>query len=52
MAVGYWSDRNQLGDATGRGATVFEPAMGEDQRRALYAGWKRAVERSMGWQVE
>ena len=52
MAVGYWSDRNQLGDATGRGATVFEPAMGEEQRRALYAGWKRAVERSMGWQVE
>jgi glycerol kinase len=52
MAVGYWSDRNQLGDATGRGATVFEPAMGEEQRRALYAGWKRAVERSMGWHVE
>jgi glycerol kinase len=52
MAVGYWSDRNQLRDATGRGATVFEPAMGEDRRRALYAGWKRAVERSMGWQVE
>ena len=52
MAVGYWSDRTQLGNATGKGATVFEPAMEVDRRQALYAGWKRAVERSMGWQVE
>jgi glycerol kinase len=52
IAVGYWSDRAQLADAVGKGATVFEPSMGADRRAALYAGWKRAVERSMGWEGE
>lgn len=27
----------------------FEPDMKHDQREMLYAGWKRAVERSRGW---
>ncbi len=27
----------------------FEPRMTADQRESLYAGWKRAVERSKGW---
>ena len=52
LAVGYWSDRAQLEDAAVKGATVFEPAMEADRRAALYAGWKRAVERSMGWEGE
>jgi glycerol kinase len=52
IAVGYWSDRTQLEDSAGRGATVFEPEMGADRRDALYAGWKRAVERSLGWEGE
>jgi glycerol kinase len=52
IAVGYWSDRAQLADAAGEGATVFEPAMGADRRDALYTGWKRAVERAMGWEGE
>jgi glycerol kinase len=52
IAVGYWSDRAQLEDAVGEGASVFEPAMGADRRDALYTGWKRAVERAMGWEGE
>jgi glycerol kinase len=48
LAVGYWRDRAALGAATGEGRR-FEPAMGADRREALYAGWKRAVERSRGW---
>lgn len=50
IAVGYWSDRDQLEDVAGKDATVFEPSMGADRRDALYSGWERAVERSMGWE--
>lgn len=32
------------------GITTFEPAMEEGRREALYAGWKRAVERSLAWE--
>jgi glycerol kinase len=52
LAVGFWSDRAQLEDAAGKGATVFEPGMEADRREALLTGWKRAVERSMGWEGE
>ncbi len=27
----------------------YEPAMSDDQRQTLLAGWRRAVERSLGW---
>jgi len=30
----------------------YEPAMGDDQRQALLAGWHRAVERARGWAEE
>ncbi len=49
LAVGFWSDRSALQSVTAEGATVFEPTMGADRREALYAGWKRAVERSREW---
>ncbi len=52
LAVGYWSDRAQLADVTGKGANVFEPSMPADRRTALYEEWKRAVERSKGWEAE
>ncbi|MCP4036823.1 MAG: glycerol kinase GlpK [bacterium] len=48
LAVGFWSDRAQLDEAAGR-RTTFAPALGVDAREALYAGWKRAVERSRDW---
>jgi len=48
LAVGYWEDRQALEAATAAGR-VFEPTLGADAREALYAGWKRAVERSRAW---
>jgi len=51
LGTGFWASREDLEHATG-GGTVFEPRMGEDQREGLYAGWKRAVERSRGWAEE
>ncbi len=49
LAVGFWSDRSELASVTAEGARTFEPQMGADQRESLYAGWKRAVERSRNW---
>ena len=48
LATGFWSDR---GEAVGTAdLTVFEPRMDSDRREALYAGWKRAVERAADWE--
>ena len=48
IAVGFW---NEVGDLAGAGGEVteFEPALPAERREALYADWKRAVERSRGW---
>jgi glycerol kinase len=49
LAVGFWRDRSALAAATGQGAVRFEPRMPKERREELYAGWKRAVERSRNW---
>jgi len=49
LAVGFWRDRNELTSVTAHGATHFEPLADARHRDALYAGWKRAVERSRDW---
>ncbi|HEM47194.1 MAG TPA: glycerol kinase, partial [Alphaproteobacteria bacterium] len=48
LAVGFWRDRSDLLQAKGA-STRFEPRLGAGEREALYAGWKRAVERARGW---
>jgi glycerol kinase len=48
LAVGFWRDTAGIG-AVDAGCTVFDPSLIEDRREALYAGWKRAVERSRDW---
>ena len=48
LGVGFWKSREEIA-AQWQVARVFEPNMGEDQRETLYAGWKRAVKRSLGW---
>ena len=51
LGVAFWRDPSEIG--TGAGArTVFEPSLSADRRESLYAGWKRAVERSRGWALE
>ena len=48
LGVGFWSDRAEL-SALAEAAKRFEPGANRSQRDALYAGWKRAVERSRNW---
>jgi glycerol kinase len=48
LAVGFWRDTAEI-EAGDAGRTVFDPSLTEDRREALYAGWKRAVERSRDW---
>jgi glycerol kinase len=47
LGVGFWRDRSELSSALGAGATRFEPQMSADRRETLYAGWQRAVERTL-----
>jgi glycerol kinase len=49
LAVGFWRSRGELVAATDPGSVRFEPRMTADRREALYAGWKRAVERARAW---
>jgi glycerol kinase len=47
LGVGFWSRPEEVPSA---GALrVFEPRLPAERREALYAGWKRAVERARGW---
>ncbi len=48
LAVGFWTSRDEIENIR-EVAKVFEPQMPKDQRDKLYAGWKRAVERSKAW---
>ena len=50
LGVGLFADRAELESLAGEGATRFEPQLAPDRRDALYAGWKRAVERARGWE--
>ena len=49
IAVGFWSGEQEVAEQWAIDRT-FEPQMSEDQRNSLYAGWKRAVERSRNWE--
>ncbi len=51
LAVGFWKKRSELDRARGESRS-FEPSLAEDERQALYHGWKRAVERSRDWAEE
>jgi glycerol kinase len=47
IATGCWS-AGQLGEMWREGA-CYAPRMGEEEREALLADWRRAVKRSRGW---
>ena len=42
LAVGYWKDLDEIKQLNQAGQ-IFEPAMSEARRAALYKGWKKAV---------
>jgi glycerol kinase len=49
LATGFWKD---TGDVTSNWAIDrrFEPRMDEQKREKLYAGWKKAVQRTLDWE--
>ena len=49
LATGFWSSEHEVAEHWAIDRT-FEPSMSADEREKLYAGWKRAVERSMHWE--
>jgi len=49
LAVGFWANAQEVAEQWSIDRT-FEPQMSSDQRNSLYAGWKRAVERSLNWE--
>ena len=51
LATGVFADRDEL-QRTRRTGRRFEPAMGADQRDALYARWREAVARSRDWATD
>jgi glycerol kinase len=48
LAVGFWDDVEALRDNWGIDKT-FEPQMEAARRAKLYAGWKKAVKRTLDW---
>jgi glycerol kinase len=48
LAVGFWQDEAEL-TALWRAERRFEPALVDDRRAALFARWRRAVERTLNW---
>jgi glycerol kinase len=48
VARGFFRDVDQIREQW-REKRLWRPAMDETMREALYEGWKRAVERSIGW---
>jgi glycerol kinase len=48
LGIGFFPDVASL-PSTGGALRTFDPAMSADRRDALYAGWKRAVERARDW---
>ncbi|MGB9663059.1 MAG: glycerol kinase GlpK [Moorellaceae bacterium] len=51
LAVGYWSSQEEIAEQWQMDKR-FEPAMDGTVRDKLYSGWKRAVERALGWAKE
>lgn len=51
LTVGFWQDREEIAGKL-KAERVFEPAMPQTEREKLYAGWKKAVSRSLNWAEE
>ncbi len=48
LAVGFWGSIDELKDKVSVDKT-YTPEMKDEQRKALYSGWQKAVERSRHW---
>ena len=48
LAVGFWKSTDEI-HAIRKTERLFKPNMDNKRREELYSGWRRAVDRSMGW---
>ena len=48
LGVGFWSDRDEISEKW-KVEKVYEPNMDADRREELYHGWKKAVQKAIGW---
>jgi len=48
LGAGVWKDKDELKALCAEDRT-FYPDMSDQERAKMYAGWKKAVQRSMGW---
>ncbi len=51
LATGFWKNQETIAQRR-QVDRRFEPSMNEETRRKLYARWKKAVERTRGWEEE
>ena len=48
LGVGFWSNMEEL-EKQWEIDKIYRPSMDDEKRKELYAGWKNAVQRSLGW---
>ncbi len=48
LATGFWESTDRLVANWARDR-IFEPAISDDKRQAMIAGWRKAVERARNW---
>ena len=48
LGVGFWADMEEVASHWKLDRS-YEPKMSADRRESLYARWKAAVKRSLGW---
>ena len=48
LAVGFWSSQDEVASQWQESARYL-PASSDSEREKGYAGWKKAVERSLNW---
>jgi len=51
LAVGFWRDLEEI-RANWALDRIFRPSMDPERRERLYAGWRAAVKRALGWARE
>lgn len=51
LAVGFWDSRKDLEKAR-QTDRIFKPEMKAAQRKQLYSGWCRAIDRARGWEEQ
>ena len=50
LSTGFWKDTNELVNSFEL-SRAFAPDMAEEKREKLYGTWKRAVKRSLAWEI-